>query len=181
MATKETEKGTLESAEDAADASVVSSPGAEGTAMAEGAEEGAAPTQLGSRKYVHAAFFVGGILIAYLSSKVLWGIWNSLAEWPAAVRAVPALLRYAEEDRQTIMTIVGALIGLITVVQIYRRDKVRGYADEVAGELSKVTWPNKEAVTNGTIVVVVASMIATVYVALLDRLWGFVTGLVYGA
>jgi preprotein translocase subunit SecE len=51
----------------------------------------------------------------------------------------------------------------------------------VAGELSKVTWPNRETVTNGTIVVVIASMIATAYVALLDKFWGFVTNLVYGA
>ena len=74
----------------------------------------------------------------------------------------------------------GALVGVLTVVQTYRREKVRNYADEVASELAKVTWPNKETVTNGTIVVVVASAIATVYVTLLDRLWGFVTTLVYG-
>jgi preprotein translocase SecE subunit len=42
-----------------------------------------------------------------------------------------------------------------------------------------VTWPNKEAVTNGTIVVVVASAVAAVYIALLDRLWTFVTALIY--
>jgi hypothetical protein len=34
---------------------------------------------------------------------------------------------------------------------------------------------------NGTLVVVVASMVATVYVAILDRFWGFLTTLVYGA
>ena len=34
---------------------------------------------------------------------------------------------------------------------------------------------------NGTIVVVVASLVSTIYLALLDRFWGFVTNLVYGA
>jgi preprotein translocase subunit SecE len=51
----------------------------------------------------------------------------------------------------------------------------------VAAELSKVTWPTREAVLNGTLVVVVARMIATVYVTILDRIWSFLTTLVYGA
>jgi hypothetical protein len=34
---------------------------------------------------------------------------------------------------------------------------------------------------NGTIVVVLASTIGTVYVAILDRFWSFLTTLVYGA
>jgi preprotein translocase subunit SecE len=44
-----------------------------------------------------------------------------------------------------------------------------------------VTWPTREAVVNGTFVVVVASALATVYVTILDKLWSFLTTLVYGA
>ena len=53
--------------------------------------------------------------------------------------------------------------------------------NEAAVELAKVTWPNKKEVTNATVVVVIASLIAVVYLALLDRFWGFVTDLVYRA
>jgi preprotein translocase subunit SecE len=67
------------------------------------------------------------------------------------------------------------------VIQAYRKERVRGYADAVAGELARVTWPTRETVLNGTIVVVLASAIATVYVTILDRLWSFLTTLVYGA
>jgi preprotein translocase SecE subunit len=42
-----------------------------------------------------------------------------------------------------------------------------------------VTWPDREAVTNGTIVVIVAGMVASFYVAVLDRIWSFVTSIVY--
>ena len=52
---------------------------------------------------------------------------------------------------------------------------------EVRQELAKVTWPTREAVLNGTLVVVVASALATVYVTVLDRIWSFLTTLVYGA
>jgi preprotein translocase subunit SecE len=147
---------------------------------AEAAEEQVVPTHLGATKYVHAAFFAGGILIAYLSGKILLTIWNNLADWSVAVRLVPQLLNYAEDQRETYTMIGGALIGLLAVLQTYRREKIRRGADEVAAELSKVTWPNKETVSNGTVVVIVASAIATVYIALLDRFWGFVTTLIYG-
>ena len=147
----------------------------------EAGEQDATPAHLGATKYVHAAFIGAGILVAYLSGKIVTLFWNSLAEWPTAVRAIPQLLSYGESERETFGLLAGALIGVITVVQTYRKEHIRRWADEVAGELSKVTWPNRETVTNGTIVVVIASMIATAYVALLDKFWGFVTNLVYGA
>lgn len=150
--------------------------------QSEGTSDGGeTPAQLGSTKYVHAAFFAAGILGAFLVGRILASIWNRLAEWPAAVRAVPALLRYAEDERSGPTMLVGAVVAIITVIQIYRKEKTRRWADEVASELAKVVWPNKETVTNGTIVVIIASLIATVYVGLLDRFWGFVTTLVYGA
>ena len=140
-----------------------------------------AATSFGATKYVHAAFFAVGILAAFLGSKILGGAWTHLAEWPAAVRAVPQLLAFSEEQRDTYCLVGGAVIGAVGVLQAYRKDGVRSWADEVATELAKVSWPNREAVFNGTLVVIVASMIAAVYVAVLDRFWGFLTTWVYGA
>src|SRR5262245_61707675 len=56
----------------------------------EGEDDDDGAHTLGSERYVHAAFFVAGILAAYIASKTLVLAWNSLANWPAAVRAVPA-------------------------------------------------------------------------------------------
>ncbi len=136
---------------------------------------------LGAAKYVLAAFFGLGIGIAFLTGKLLASAWGALAEWPSAVRKVPQLLRYAEDERPTYTMLVGAVVGLVVVIVCLRREGVRRWADDVALELSKVTWPKKETVTNGTIVVIAAGLFATVYIGLLDRLWGFVTTLVYGA
>ncbi len=150
----------------------------EGDELAEG---DGTPVELGATKYVHAAFFAAGILVAFLSGKLLALIWGQLAEWPDAVAAVPQLLAVGEARRGTYTMLVGVLIGIVTVVQTYRKERIRKWADEVALELSKVTWPDKETVTNGTIVVIVGSAVATVYVALLDRVWMFVTSLIYGS
>jgi preprotein translocase subunit SecE len=136
---------------------------------------------LGAARYVHAAFFLAAILAAYVSAKVLVMGWGALADWPDAVRKVPALVQYDEDKRETIAFVLGATISVVGIIQAYRKERVRNWADEVAAELTRVTWPTRETVMNGTLVVVVASMIATVYVTILDRFWSFLTNLVYGA
>jgi len=143
--------------------------------------DAAAIESLGTDKYVFAAFFGAAIGLAFLLGKMLAALWSYLVEWPWAVRTLPWLLRYAEDERPTYTTAVGAIVALITVIYCLRNEGLRHWADDVAVELSKVTWPKKDTVTNGTIVVIVAGIFATVYVGLLDRLWGFVTMLVYGA
>lgn len=152
-----------------------------GEAPARGrSDDDVTPANLGATKYVHAAFFAFGVLVAYLSGKILGSVWNQLAEWPSAVRSVPQLLDYSEDERPTFTMLGGAVIGALAVWRAYRREDVRTYADEVALELSRCTWPAKDVVSNGTIVVCISTIVATVYVALLDRFWGFVTQLVYG-
>ena len=136
---------------------------------------------VGVEKYVHAAFFAAAILAAFLGGKMLLSLWNNLAEHPDAVRTLPFLIEYTEDERGSLTLIIGAVLGVFLILRYYRRPTVRSWATSVAGELARVTWPSKETVTNGTIVVLVAGAIATVYIALLDRLWGYLTNLVYGA
>lgn len=189
MATKDDDRDEREDGASEVDAESPSSESEAGETETERAEQAkAAPaepertaTELGALKYVHAAFFLAGVLVAYVGGKLIGLIWNRLVEWPAAVRAVPQLVKYAEDERDSITLVAGALLGALLVIQAYRKEGIRRWADEVATELSKVAWPDRETVLNGTIVVVVASAIATVYVAILDRFWGFLTQLVYGA
>jgi preprotein translocase subunit SecE len=148
---------------------------------AESEHEAHVASSLGAARYVHAAFFLLAILGAYVGSKMLVLAWGAIAEIPAAVRAVPQLVAYPEDQREGITLAVGAAAGTLGVIQAYRKERVRGWADAVAGELARVTWPTRETVLNGTLVVMLASVIATVYVTILDRFWSFLTTLVYGA
>jgi len=136
---------------------------------------------LGTEKWVFAAFFAAAIGAAFLVGKMLASLWNWLAAEAWVVRQVPVLLRYPEDERPMFTTIVGGLVGVGLMIFCLRKEGLRRWADDVALELSKVTWPKKETVTNGTLVVIAAGVFATVYIGLLDRLWGFVTMLVYGA
>lgn len=136
---------------------------------------------LGTDKWVFASFFITGIGVAFLVGKTLASVWNRLTEEPWVVRNAPILLRYPEDERPMFTTIVGGVVGIAVMIYCLRKEGVRRWADDVALELSKVSWPKRDMVVNNTIVVLAAGIFATVYIGLLDRLWGFVTMLVYGA
>ncbi len=163
-----------------ADATAANAIGVSGQADVE-PDQAQVPAQLGAGRFVHAAFFAIATLSGYLSARLCTSLWNWLAEWPFAVQHVPQLLRLSEDERGTAGSAVGVAIGLATLIYLYKKPAIRTWSEEVAGELTKVTWPDRETVTNGTVIVIVASLVATVYVTILDRLWGFATRLIYGS
>jgi len=148
----------------------------------EAADAGAfVPTQLGATRYVLSGFFAAGMAVAYLLSQTLNASWNKLTNNLWVSQHVSVLSRISEDERPTYTMIVGAIAGVLATIYAYRRPDIRTWADEVAAELAKVSWPSKKEVTNSTVVVIVTSAFATLFLALLDRFWGFVTNLVYGS
>jgi preprotein translocase subunit SecE len=145
------------------------------------AEPVASVSQLGATRYVIAGFFAAAITVAYVIGRAISTGWNKVAESQWAIDKAGWLSRMSEEQRDTWGHVGGGLVAVAALVWVYRRQDIRQWVNEAAGEMAKVTWPSKKEVTNGTIVVVVASLVATFYLALLDRFWGFVTNLVYGA
>ena len=130
----------------------------------------ASPSQLGTRRFVYAAYFAGAIAIAFLASKLIDFGWVKAQTYKPAIG----------EPRDEVVMPVAALIGGGTAVYYWTHTRARELADEVATEMSKVTWPTRTEVTNGTVVVIVTTIVSTVFFALMDKFWGFVTNLVYG-
>jgi preprotein translocase subunit SecE len=129
-----------------------------------------APTQLGARRFVYAAYFAGAIGIAFIMSKALDFGWLKLQNYKPAIG----------EPRDEIVMPLAALIGGGAAFYYWYRTRARQLAEEVAAEMSKVTWPSRTEVTNGTVVVIVTTVVSTVFFALMDKFWGFITNLVYG-
>ena len=73
-----------------------------------------------------------------------------------------------------------AIVGAAAALYFWYRTRARQLAEEVAAEMAKVTWPTRTEVYNGTIVVIVTTIVSTVFFALMDKFWGFITNLVYG-
>ena len=130
----------------------------------------ASPTQLGTRRFVYAGYFAGAVGIAFLMSKILDFAWYKLQGYKPTIG----------EPRDEIVMPLAALIGASAAAYYWFRTRARQLAEEVATEMSKVTWPSRTEVTNGTFVVIVTTVISTVFFALMDKFWGFVTNLVYG-
>jgi preprotein translocase SecE subunit len=129
------------------------------------------PVQLGYKRFVYAAYFAGAIAVAFFIAKAGDAGWTRLGLWKPA---------FGEPHDEIVMP-ASAVIGGLTALYFWRDNRTRELAEEVAQELAKVTWPSKEQVTNGTAVVVVTTLFATLFFALMDRFWGFVTNLVYGS
>jgi preprotein translocase subunit SecE len=144
-------------------------------------EDEPAAAQLGADRYVLAAFFALGMMGAYVLGRLIHGLWSSVANKDWFSQTLPRLASVNDDDKGTIGIVIGGVVAIIAVLRTYKRPDIREWSDEVAAELTKVKWPNKKDVTNSTIVVIAASTVATVYLFLLDRLWAFVTNLVYGS
>ena len=132
-------------------------------------EEDGTPIQLGYQRYVYAAYMAGALAVAFLVAKAGHAAWYRLGQWKPELG----------EPQDELLFPVAGLIGVIVAVYYWRKAEARRYANEVAEELSKVTWPSRKEVTNSTTVVVLTTVFATVFFALMDRFWGFITDKIY--
>ncbi|MBK7538789.1 MAG: preprotein translocase subunit SecE [Myxococcales bacterium] len=77
-------------------------------------------------------------------------------------------------------SLVAFAITLGVGIKLYRDDRVYGLANEVAQELSKVTWPSSKEVRAATMVVLVMSLLSATILWSFDLAWSFLTERVYG-
>jgi preprotein translocase subunit SecE len=143
-------------------------PKADGEADSE-AESVNAPVQLGYQRYVYAAYMAFAMLVGFLAAKIGHAAWYRLGQWKPELG----------EPKDELIYPVAGVLGVIVAVYYWRKAEARQYANEVAEELSKVTWPTRKEVTSSTTVVVLTTVFATVFFALMDRFWGFVTDKIY--
>ncbi len=139
-------------------------------ADAEAAEVGA-PQQLGHKRFVYAGYMGGAIAIAFLLSKVGNLVWYRVSQWKPQWGL--------GDPKDELIMGIGAAIGAIVALYYWRKKKARQYIEEVAEELSKVTWPSRKEVTNSTAVVVFTTLSMTVFFALMDQFWRYVTDKIY--
>jgi preprotein translocase subunit SecE len=115
-------------------------------------------------KPVHLIYLVGAVLLFYVLQWSIDWIWGYFGTAPSEIRI-------------SLFSAVGAT--LIAVV-MYRSDRIYTLANEVAGELKKVTWPTAKEVRTATIVVIVMAVISAIILGVFDFVWSNLTELVYG-
>ena len=132
-------------------------------------EAAATPMQLGYVRFVYAAYMAGAMLVGFLIAKASHVGWYRLGQWKPEFG----------EPRDEIVYVVSGLLGVGVALYYWRKPEARQYANEVAEELSKVTWPSRKEVTNSTTVVLFYTLFATVFFALMDQFWKYVTDKIY--
>jgi len=115
-------------------------------------------------KPVHLIYLCGAVLLFYLLQWSIDWIWGYFGTSPS-------------DFKISLMAAVGAVV---TGIALYKNDRVYHLANEVSGELKKVTWPTAKEVRQATIVVIVMAIISAIILGLFDFVWSNLTELVYG-
>jgi preprotein translocase subunit SecE len=117
-------------------------------------------------KPVHLMYLCGAVLLFYVLQWSIDWVWGYFS-----VETLPS-------DFQVSM--ISGVVAVVTGVVMYRSDKYYTLANEVSGELKKVTWPTPKEVRTATIVVIVMAIIAAVILGIFDLVWSNLTEIVYG-
>jgi preprotein translocase subunit SecE len=115
-------------------------------------------------KPVHLIYLCGAVVMFYLLQWTVDWVWGYFATPPSELT----------------ISLVAAGLTLVTGIAMYRNDRMYTLANEVAGELKKVTWPTAKEVRAATIVVIVMAIISATVLGLFDLVWSNITELVYG-
>lgn len=115
-------------------------------------------------KPVHLIYLCGAVLLFYVLQWSIDWVWGYFGTAPS-------------EFKMSLIAAVGAVVAGIAV---YRNDRVYHLANEVSGELKKVTWPTAKEVRSATTVVIVMAIVSALILGVFDLVWSNLTDLVYG-
>ena len=80
----------------------------------------------------------------------------------------------------TTTTLLGAGAAVALLFWAWRSAQVRPVINEVADELSKVTWPTRDETKNNSKMTVVVTMIVAMILWVFDQVFGNLTSLILG-
>jgi preprotein translocase subunit SecE len=115
-------------------------------------------------KPVHLIYLCGAVLAFYVLQWTADWIWGYFGTPPSELK----------------MSIGAAVVAIVATTIMYRNDKFYTLANEVAGELKKVTWPTPKEIRSATLVVIVMAIISAIILGLFDLVWSKLTDMVYG-
>ena len=117
---------------------------------------------MGSNRWVHMMFAVGGFLLAFLATKMTEWVWG-----------------YFGKPQTLITDCIGIGVGVLVAFIAWRNQGMFTKASEIATELKKVTWPTRKETSAATTVVIVTVIISAILLGFFDIIWSWATGLLY--
>lgn len=77
-------------------------------------------------------------------------------------------------------TLIGYGLAALTAIFCFKHKNTFQLANEVADELSKVTWPSREETGNATVIVLVTVLVSSLFLGMFDAVWLWLTNLMLG-
>jgi preprotein translocase subunit SecE len=121
-------------------------------------------------RWAHLCFALGGFMGAWVFANLVEDTWAIIwSYYPQIGRPVPITANS-----------IGIGIGLLGTILAWRRKAWFDFVNEVAIEVSQVTWPTRAETRAATIVVIVITLICSVLLSGMDLFWSGVTDWLYG-
>jgi preprotein translocase subunit SecE len=112
---------------------------------------------IGIRRYVHIAFVIIGLVLAFFLSNIFSWIGG-------AVGSSGSILGF------DLWSVLAVAVSFLVAFLLWRSPAVFGFAEEVADEIKKVTWPTLEETKSATWVVIAMVAIFSVALGIYDFL-----------
>jgi preprotein translocase subunit SecE len=121
---------------------------------------------VGLRRYVHIAFAVIGLILAFFLSNIFTWV-GGFSGWSTSLMGF---------DFWAVLAVV---VSFLTAYLLWRNPTVFGFGEEVAEEMKKVTWPTMEETKTATWVVIAMVAIFSVALGIYDFVvHGVINGIV---
>jgi preprotein translocase subunit SecE len=114
-------------------------------------------------RFVSLGYIFSALLVAFVLSRGL--------HWAFFAAGVDDMAVLGKDF--PLSSLLGVVIAAVAGIVSFRHPVVRTFADEVALELSKVTWPTRQETWAATIVVIVTVAISAVYLGVFDMVWSW--------
>jgi preprotein translocase subunit SecE len=114
------------------------------------------------KKWVHLLFAVAGVVVAWVLAKSAEWVWSY----------------FGRPNGFAVGTGAALVAGVATLIA-WRNEQLFTLASEVTTELGKVTWPTRQETMNSTVVVVITTIIAAIFLGLVDAFWSSVIRLIF--
>lgn len=118
-------------------------------------------------KWLNAFIAISSVLVAYVTIVFI----KLLGEWFDLEAKISNFVVVAQA--------IGILAGVLTFVLVLKNSKAMAYLNEVYGELVKVAWPDKDAITKSTIGIIIGVAILAGLFVLVDFIVQKLLALVY--
>jgi preprotein translocase subunit SecE len=121
-----------------------------------------APKTLGLTRWVQMAFVAFWLLLVWVLDKIITIAWDRFSE-----------------PQPLVVTATALAVGGVVTLSLYKNEKINRIANEVVGELTKVTWPSRKETQVATVVVIITSLIAAAIIGVFDAAWSWLTDFIY--